>query len=249
MNALAGKKRRDFHNFRLFKNVTVPFDALISSKPPRRHIICAIAIGILSLTGCPSSHSSSSTTSAEKMPLAGVKLTLAVVGDTDFAASITRLQGEWNSQTGADFQVLQLSNNELAETKSQNLPADAVLCDPRFISIFAEQKLIAPVPSSMQKTPQWADVFDLLREKEVAWGGDIVAVPFGSPVFVIYYRADLLEGLNRKPPQTWAEYLELAKLLGGMKQSTPDLALERNGGTVGAGLGGIGSARPGGTLC
>ena len=40
-----------------------------------------------------------------------------------------------------------------------------------------------------------------------------MAVPFGSPVFCCYYRADLLEKLGRKPPQTWTEYEELAKLL------------------------------------
>jgi len=35
----------------------------------------------------------------------------------------------------------------------------------------------------------------------------------GSPVFCLYYRADLLEKIGRQPPQTWAEYLELARLL------------------------------------
>ncbi len=147
---------------------------------------------------------------------------LAVAGDPELAAAVGRLQGEWNSQTGAEVQVLQISENDLAQSVSKNLPADAVICDPRFIAIFAEQKMIVPVPASMQKTAQWADIFDLLRHQDVAWGGDVVAVPFGSPMFVIYYRVDLLEKLNRKPPQTWAEYQELAKLLSGMKQSTAE---------------------------
>ena len=38
-------------------------------------------------------------------------------------------------------------------------------------------------------------------------------MPLGSPVFCCYYRADLLEKLHRKPPQTWKEYEELARLL------------------------------------
>lgn len=41
-------------------------------------------------------------------------------------------------------------------------------------------------------------------------------MPLGSPVFCCYYRADLLEKLeklHRKPPQTWNEYEELARLL------------------------------------
>ena len=171
-----------------------------------------------------------------------------MAGDPDLAAAVARLQGEWNAQTGAEVQVLQIAEKDLA--KSKNLPADAVLCDPRFIGLLAEQKMIAPVPmSDVQKTSQWADIFDLLRHQEIAWGSEVVAVPFGSPVFVIYYRADLLEKLNRKPPQTWAEYQELAKLLAGMKKSTAAIALVRHGRTAGTGLGRIGFACPGGPVC
>jgi multiple sugar transport system substrate-binding protein len=191
---------------------------------PRANTCClritAVAF-FLCLAECPSSSSSSPKT-AEKLPLAGVKLKLAVAGDPEMAAAVGRLQGEWNSQTGAEVQVSQITENDLAQSVSNNFPADAVICDPRFIALFAEQKIIVPVPASMQKTAQWADIFDLLRHQDVAWGGDVMAVPFGSPVFVIYYRVDLIEKLNRKPPQTWAEYQELAKLLSGMKQSTAD---------------------------
>ena len=188
-----------------------------STKTTRFFHIAVITFLFLCLAGCPSSPSSS-TTPAEKLPLSGVKLKLAVAGDPELAQAVARLQGEWNSQTGAEVEVLQISEKELLEAK--DIPADAVLCDPRFIGIFAEQKMIVPVPASVQKTSQWADVFDLSRHQEAAWGGEVVAVPFGSPVFVIYYRADLLEQLNRKPPQTWAEYHELAKLMAGMKQSS-----------------------------
>ncbi len=147
---------------------------------------------------------------------------LAVAGDPEMGAAIDRLQGEWTSQTGAEFQVLQISEKELGQWGPNNFPADAVICDPRFISVFAEQKMIVPVPASVQNSNHWADVFDLLRNQGVAWGGRVAAVPFGSPVFVVYYRLDLLEKLNRKPPQTWGEYQELAKLLSGMKRSTDE---------------------------
>ena len=53
----------------------------------------------------------------------------------------------------------------------------------------------------------------MLKLREAAWAHEIMAVPFGSPVFCCYYRADLLEKLGRRPPQTWAEYQDLAKLL------------------------------------
>jgi len=38
-------------------------------------------------------------------------------------------------------------------------------------------------------------------------------VSFGSPLMVCYYRADLLEELQRRPPRTWTEYQQLAETL------------------------------------
>ena len=40
-----------------------------------------------------------------------------------------------------------------------------------------------------------------------------MAVPFGSPVFTLYYRADILEKLGARPPRTWIEYQKLAERL------------------------------------
>ena len=66
----------------------------------------------------------------------------------------------------------------------------------------------------MLDDPQWNEVFELLRLHETVWGKNApVAIPFGSPLFCCYYRADLLEKLGRRPPQTWAEYEEVAELL------------------------------------
>jgi multiple sugar transport system substrate-binding protein len=178
-----------------------------------------VLLALLYFAGC--SQSDSNTPEKQAQPsLAGVKLTLAVAGDPELASAIIRLQGEWNSQTGAELQVLQIAEKELGE--SETLSADAVICAPRFIVPFAEKNLIVPVPASMQKTAEWADIFDLPRQQEVCWGKEIMAVPFGSPVFVVYYRNDLFEKLNRKPPQTWTEYFELANALAEMKKSTPD---------------------------
>ncbi len=101
-----------------------------------KYHLVPVAILSLCLTGCPQSPSSS-TSPAEKLPLSGVKLTLAVAGDPDLAAAITRLHGEWNAQTGADFQVVQIAENELAEAKK--LPADAVICT-RVLSAFWPSK-------------------------------------------------------------------------------------------------------------
>ena len=64
----------------------------------------------------------------------------------------------------------------------------------------------------------WTDVFSQLRLHEATWAAEPVAVPFGSPVLTVYYRADLLEKLGRKPPKTWAEYQQLSELLADRKR-------------------------------
>ncbi len=85
------------------------------------------------------------------------------------------------------------------------------------LGVLAERKLLAAVPPAILSGAQWGDIFELLKLREAAWGQQIMAVPFGSPVFTCYYRADLLEKLHRKPPRTWTEYEELAKLLAAQK--------------------------------
>jgi multiple sugar transport system substrate-binding protein len=144
-------------------------------------------------------------------PLEGLKLRLAVVDDPALAAALVRVHGEWNAQTGSEFQVSQITEKELSNAKT--LPADAVICPSHLLGDLAERKLLAPVPRAILRDAQWGTVFELLRLREAAWAHEIMAVPFGSPVFCCYYRADLLEKLGRRPPKTWAEYQDLAKLL------------------------------------
>jgi multiple sugar transport system substrate-binding protein len=98
------------------------------------------------------------------------------------------------------------------------LTTDAVLCPSHLLGILAERELLAPVPPGIVKGPQWADIFELLKLREAAWGGQVMAVPLGSALLTCYYRADLLTKLGRRPPRTWVEYQELAKRLA---QSPP----------------------------
>ncbi len=171
---------------------------------PLSTILC-----LLLLSGCTKPEPVES--ESVKRPLEGVKLQLAVVDDPAMAAAILRQRGEWNAQTGADLEVVETTEQKLAQADA--LPADAVLCPSHLLGVLAERKLLAPVPPRILKSDSWGEVFELLRLREAAWAKQPMAVPFGSPVLVCCYRADLLEKLQRRPPRTWAEYQELAKLL------------------------------------
>ena len=97
------------------------------------------------------------------------------------------------------------------------LPADAVLCPSHLLGALAERKLLAPVPPAILRGAQWGGIFELLKLREAAWGQQIMAVPFGSPVLPVTIGPTCWKNCGRRPPQTWAEYQELAKLLAAQK--------------------------------
>ena len=173
---------------------------------PRSAILCLLLV----LAGCPKADSDSKDKPAEQ-PLKGVTIRLAVVDDPALAAAVARVKGEWNAQTGSEFEVIETTEKDLL--RAERLPADGVLCPSHLLGVLAERKLLAPVPRKVLHSAEWAGVFSLLKLREAVWGDQPMAIPFGSPVFCCYYRADLLEKLGRRPPKTWEEYQSLAKLL------------------------------------
>ena len=139
---------------------------------------------------------------SKQLPFAGVKMKLQVVDDPEMAKAIERLRGEWNAQSGSDFEIVQSGEKEFSE--AENLSADAVICPSRPLALLAEKKLLAELPEKIQQCADWSEVFELPKLREAAWAGKIYGLSFGSPVLTIYYRADLLKKLDRTPPKTWA---------------------------------------------
>lgn len=186
----------------------------------RNWLAIGMACLLVSLSGCPSREAGSPPGSSAK-PFEGIKLRLAVVEDPAMAQAIGRLRGEWTAQTGSEFDVVPLTQKELETATS--MPVDVVIGPAYLFGVLAEQNLLAPLSKERLASPEWTDLFDLLKLREVAWGSEsnknIQAVPFGSPLFVCYYRADLLAKMNRRPPQNWREYQELAKLFASQKPS------------------------------
>ena len=190
------------------------------SRPRASQALRAVSVGVLLLllSGCSRRETTSETGSAAR-PFEGVNLRLLVADDPALAAAIAKLRGEWNTQTGCNLQVDQASQTDLEACTS--LQADAIVVPAHLLGPLAERDLLAPVPKEILDGSDWSDLFDLLKLREASWGNEtgqkIKAVPFGSPVFVCYYRADLLTKINHRPPQSWDEYQELAKLLAAQK--------------------------------
>jgi multiple sugar transport system substrate-binding protein len=181
--------------------------ALRFSFAPLRLCACLLLL----FCGCSSGDPNSAAPSGK--PLAGVKLKLVVVDDPSIAAAVRGLKDEWNAQAGAEVEVAECMEQDLAD--GQTLPGDVVICRAYMLGPLAEAERLAPVPHAISQNPDphsaWSQYFPLLRNQEAAWGGEDYGVPLGSPVFCCYLRADLLEKLSRRPPETWRDYAELAR--------------------------------------
>jgi len=188
---------------------TTPGTREISSSPRWLGAACCL---LVLLAGCRTPDPEENGL-AGHLPPEGVKLRLVVVDDPVLASAIEQLEAVWNDQAGCEFQVVRASDRDLAGDDPPQ--ADAVICRPCRLGVLAERGWIAPVSESLLQDDDgsWPEIFSLLRAQEAVWAKKVVAVPFGSPVLTCYYRADLLEKLGRRPPQTWAEYHALAELL------------------------------------
>jgi multiple sugar transport system substrate-binding protein len=85
--------------------------------------------------------------------------------------------------------------------------------------------MLAPIPGDILQNAQyrWREVFESLRSGECVWNQQVSALPLGSRVLVLFYRADLFERHQRKPPETWADYQELVASFSD-RQALGDLA-------------------------
>jgi multiple sugar transport system substrate-binding protein len=141
-------------------------------------------------------------------------LKLLVVDDPAISAAIAALRAEWKARTGSTIEISQMSPEELLSAEA--LPAvDAIIYPSAQLGPLAERGWIAPLPADYAGNRElaWSDTFELLQVAETTWGQVPHAIPFGSPVLTLYYRADLLERLHKRPPQSWTEFHELAELL------------------------------------
>lgn len=144
-----------------------------------------------------------------------VDVKLLVVDDPAMSAAIGALGAEWKARTGGSIVISETTHEKLLAGDALSKPVDAIIYPSAQLGPLAERAWIAPLPDSYAGNQEldWSDTFELLQIAETKWGQVHHAIPFGSPVLTLYYRADLLAHLHKRPPVTWSEYHDLAETL------------------------------------
>jgi len=151
---------------------------------------------------------------ADKPPAAqraAVELIAQVIGDDELAEGLELLRGEWKGRSGGRLSVVRTSLEGFADAKS--LTADVVIFPSRLLGTLAERGELQPVRRSVLESTKLslADIYPAIRDGEMKYGDQTLALPLGSPPLLAYWRHDLQssevdDAPQNWPPKTWQEY-------------------------------------------
>lgn len=168
------------------------------------------------------SHSQESDTSSASSPLR-----VLVVDDQPLAEAISR---QWTAHARETLEMLTVTSDEL----TKNYPeCDVIVYPSSQVGQLVKDRVIVPWPAKWQplagsSTPDdslatydWDGLFPPLTRHELRWANELYGVSFGSPQWLLFYRADLLREWNLQPPATWLDYQALLEAIQ-LRLNEPD---------------------------
>jgi hypothetical protein len=102
-----------------------------------------------------------------------------VVNDAPLAEAIGRLRGEWTALTGGTITASAVTWADV--TSADSLDADLVVFPSRYLGGLCSRGLLRPVRTNVLESDDLRidDVFPLLRQSIMKWGGHVMALPLG----------------------------------------------------------------------
>jgi len=94
---------------------------------------------------------------------------------------------------------------------------DAIVFPPQWMVDFANPGYLLPLDKFIAKDKKidWNGITPFIRDFSTRYAGKIYSVPLDGDMLTIYYRKDLLKRDGLKPPETWDQYVSIAKHFQG----------------------------------
>ncbi len=152
-----------------------------------------IAICFTNLAGCHREKPPGPTASATSSPpttRASVALRVLVVNEPGLVEPINRLRGEWAERTGGKLTAIPVSWSTVAQSKL--LDADLIIFPSRYLGDLCVRGLLRPVRQNVldDESMKFDDIFPLVRNELISWGGQIMALPLGIGPFALTPTSD-----------------------------------------------------------
>jgi len=148
----------------------------------------------------------------------GVTITVITRELPQIAEPLKRRAPEFEKLTGAKIKIVTLPFGKLYQEIKQDLSQGTKKYD---VVVFAPQWLVDyATPGYLENLTQrvaadtaleWNDIAPFFRDFSSTYQGKIVSIPLDGDFQMVYYRTDLLQAANLNPPETWEDYLAIAK--------------------------------------
>jgi multiple sugar transport system substrate-binding protein len=165
-------------------------------------------------------------------PFEGVTVNILTFTGPQIAEPLQRRGPDFTKLTGAKINVIVVPFSDLYQkiltdfaTKTNSY--DAVVFAPQWMVDYIVPGYLEDLTPRIKadKDIQWDDIAPFFRDFSATFQGKIYTIPLDGDFQMVYYRTDLLEQASLKPPETWDDYLNIAKTFHGKDlngDGTPD---------------------------
>jgi multiple sugar transport system substrate-binding protein len=164
---------------------------------------------------------------------AGVNLAVATQVGPQIASPVQDFWKEWGDKTGGTVEVQEFPFGDLFEKirtgfVSGASPFDIIIYASDWAGDIMGAGYVLEVPETVQDQVGYGYLIPTYRDRILAWGGKVWALPYDGDAHNVYYRRDLLTDpdFNAEfqaeygydipvPIQTWDQYVDIAQFFNG----------------------------------
>jgi multiple sugar transport system substrate-binding protein len=187
-------------------------------KQMSRHL--ARALVLLLATAIAAACSSGSTSSNQQF--SGTTIRVVTFTGPQIAEPLQRRAPDFEKATGAKVQIITVPFSDLYQklltdfaTKTNSY--DATVFDPQWMGDYVPSGYLEDLTDRVQKDSalQWNDIAPFFRDFSATFKGKVYTIPLDGDFQMVYYRKDILDKDGVKPPETWQDYINIAKQYQG----------------------------------
>ena len=172
-----------------------------------------------------------SATAKAQLKHEGVEATVMTFTGPQIAEPLQRRAPEFKELTGATINVVtvpfsDLYSKLLTDFATGTNSIDGTVFAPQWMGDYIEAGYLEDLTERVNADEelQWNDVAPFFRDFSATYNGRIYTIPLDGDFQMVYYRSDLLDEAGLEPPQTWEDYIEIAKTFHGQDLNGDDKA-------------------------
>ena len=152
----------------------------------------------------------------------GANVNILTFNGPQVAEPLQRRAPDWEQLTGGHVNVVAVGfqtiyDKALLDASTGTNSFDAYVFDPQWMGDFVGPGYLLDLTDRVNNDPQldWQDIGPFFRDFNATYNGKVYTIPLDGDFHMVYYRKDLLEKDNLKPPATWDDYVTIAQKYNG----------------------------------